>query len=155
MRDNRIRDSIPNLVAKLFRQTARVHGRAVGRFEISAVQANILAVLWLEGSMTIGELQAALALGSSTLTGAVDRMERANLVKRVEVHGDRRAWRLEPAPWPAKKREALIETLAETERRCFVQLTAAERKQLAVLLEKAIASISAIDRGAAGEDSDG
>ena len=40
------------------------------------MQAHILATLWIDGTMTIGELQARLMLGSSTLTGAIDRMER-------------------------------------------------------------------------------
>ena len=98
---------------------ARVHTRAVKPFEVSGVQAHILSVLWLDGAMTIGELQSELSLGSSTLTGAVDRMEKAGLVRRKSVDGDRRAVRLEPVSWPAKKREALIDTLADAERACF------------------------------------
>ena len=135
------------MVGKLFRQIARVHGRAVKPFEISAVQANVLSVLWLEGAMTIGELQAALALGSSTLTGAVDRMEKAGLVKRAAVSHDRRAVRLEPATWPAKRKEALITVLADTEKSCFAGLTAAERRELVRLLGKAIESASQVDAG--------
>ena len=147
MRDTRLRDSIPNLVGKLFRHLARIHGRAVKPFEISAVQANVLSVLWLEGSMTIGELQSALALGSSTLTGAVDRMEKAGLVKRTAVSGDRRAVRLEPVTWPTKKKEQLIAVLADTEKSCFDSLTAAERRELVRLLGKAIESIARVDDG--------
>jgi hypothetical protein len=80
MRDVRFRESIPNLVGKLFRRMARVHGKAVRPFEISAVQANILAQLWLDGPATMGEVQRKLELGSSTLTGAIDRMEKLALV---------------------------------------------------------------------------
>jgi DNA-binding MarR family transcriptional regulator len=138
-------------VGKLFRQMARVHGRAVKPFEVSAVQANILSVLWLEGPLTIGELQAALALGSSTLTGAVDRMEKAGLVKRTAVAGDRRAWRLEPAAWPQKKKDALLVTLDATEKACFAELSAQERRELARLLGKAIDSIAKVDDGSDDE----
>lgn len=109
------------------------------------MQANVLSVLWLEGPMTIGELQSTLALGSSTLTGAVDRMEKAGLLKRAAVSGDRRAVRLEPASWPAKKKEQLLTTLTETEKRCFDALTSGERKELVRLLTKAIDSVGRHD----------
>ena len=117
---------------------ARSYNKALAQFDISSVQANILATLWIEGAMTIGELQARLMLGSSTLTGAIDRMERAHLVERRPVEGDRRAYRLVPVVWPAKKAEALMETLAKTENEVFRGLTGAERKTLGLLLEKAL-----------------
>ena len=84
-------------------------------------------------------LPATLMLGSSTLTGAVDRMERAQLLKRLPVENDRRAYRLAPVTWSARKAEALMETLATTEDECFRGLTAAERKELSRLLGKALA----------------
>jgi DNA-binding MarR family transcriptional regulator len=117
---------------------ARSYNKALAQFDISSVQANILATLWIEGAMTIGELQARLMLGSSTLTGAIDRMERAHLVERRPVEGDRRAYRLVPVVWPAKKAEALMDTLARTENEVFRGLTVAERKTLGLLLEKAL-----------------
>jgi DNA-binding MarR family transcriptional regulator len=117
---------------------ARTYNKALTPFEISSVQAHILATLWIEGGMTIGELQARLMLGSSTLTGAVDRMEKAQLLKRLPVENDRRAFRLAPVTWPQRKAEALMETLAATEDQCFRALSAAERKELARLLGKAL-----------------
>src|SRR3954471_11189583 len=138
-RDSRLRDSAPNQLGKLFRVMARTYNKALAPFEISSVQAHILATLWVEGEMTIGELQARLMLGSSTLTGAVDRMERAQLLKRMPVENDRRAYRLAPVTWPARKAEGLMETLSKTEDECFRGLTAAERKELSRLLGKALA----------------
>src|SRR5579884_1176965 len=135
MRDLRIRDSISNQVGRLFRHVARVHNRQVKRFEVSAVQANILATLWDEGAMTIGELQEKMALGSSTLTGAIDRMEKAGLVKRAAQPGDRRAVRLEPVAWPQRKRQALAEAFIATEEACYAGLTPAERRELYRLLD--------------------
>jgi DNA-binding MarR family transcriptional regulator len=145
-----MRASISNEVGKLFRRVARVHNRAVKRFELSAVQANILAILWAEGDMTIGEVQAELALGSSTLTGAVDRMERAGLVRRVAVAGDRRAVRLQPVAWSPARRQALADTFAATEEACYGDLAAGERRELLRLLRKALGSIEKVDRG--GDD---
>lgn len=128
---------------------ARIYNRALRPFEISSMQAHILATLWLRGGMTIGELQAELLLGSSTLTGAIDRMERAGLVERAPVAGDRRAFQLLPVDWPAKKRDGLLETLAATEDECFAALSAAERRELGRLLAKALAGVTGL------EDDDG
>jgi DNA-binding MarR family transcriptional regulator len=147
MRDVRIRETLSNEVGKLFRHVARMHNRALRPFGISAVQGNILAILWSDGPMTIGALQAELALGSSTLTGAIDRMEKAGLLRRVAVEGDRRAVRLEPVAWPAKRRQALAEAVAATEEACYADLSTAERQALARLLRKAVASIEKVDRG--------
>ncbi|MCU1281198.1 MAG: hypothetical protein JWM53_4744, partial [bacterium] len=98
-----------------------------------------------EGSMTVGELQARLMLGSSTVTGAVDRMERAGLLKRHPVEGDRRVYRLFPVTWSARKAGELMDTLAKTEDDCFRGLTTAERKELSRLLAKALAPFSESD----------
>lgn len=141
---------MPNQLGKLFRVMARIYNRALKPFEISSVQAHILATLWMGGAMTIGELQALLMLGSSTLTGAIDRMERAGLVKRTPVAGDRRAFRLTPVDWPAKKREALLDTLVATEDECFAALSAAERRELSRLLTKAVAGVAGVEDDDAG-----
>jgi DNA-binding MarR family transcriptional regulator len=152
MRDYRFRESIPHLTGILFRRIARVHGRAVKRFEISSVQANILATLFLKGSMTVGDLQVRLALGSSTITGALDRMEKQGLVKREPSRQDKRSVVVSPPAWPTRKREALLDTLETTGNECFARLSAAERRQLAQLLGKAIGSIAELDEG--GDDDD-
>jgi DNA-binding MarR family transcriptional regulator len=136
---------VPNQLGKLFRVMARTYNKALVPFEISSVQAHILATLWIDGSMTIGELQARLMLGSSTLTGAIDRMERAGLLKRLPVEGDRRAYKLAPVTWSAKKAEALMETLAKTEDDVFRGLTATERRTLSTLLGKALAPLGGDD----------
>ena len=130
--------AISHRLGKMFRVMARIYNKALEPLEISSVQAHILATLWLDGPMTIGELQSRLLLGSSTLTGAVDRMEKRGLCKRTDAPGDRRAFLLAPVEWPARKKEALRETLAATEEDCFRALTAAERKELARLLGKAL-----------------
>jgi DNA-binding MarR family transcriptional regulator len=145
MREARLRDSVPNQLGKLFRVMARTYNKALVPFEISSVQAHILATLWIEGPMTIGELQGRLMLGSSTLTGAIDRMEKAALVRRLPVEGDRRAYRVEPVAWPQKKIDGLLQTLADTEDDCFRALSAAERKELSRLLGKALSAFAGDD----------
>lgn len=106
------------------------------RHGLSAEQAHILIVLWVEGPMKIGALQRMLMLSSGTLTGALDRMARAGLVRRVPDPRDRRAMRVEPAPFDARRQRAIERTLEATEARSFSALDARERRQLLRLLQK-------------------
>jgi DNA-binding MarR family transcriptional regulator len=150
-RDSPLRESISYRLGKLFRMMAREQNRAVKPFGLSSMQGQILVTLWGQGAMTIGDLQAAQALGSSTATGALDRMERASLLRRVPVPGDRRASRLEPAAWPERRKQALLDASLDADRRCFAALTVAERRELARLLEKAASALQATD-GADDDD---
>ena len=143
MRDIRLRDSVPNAVVRLFRQVNRAHNKALKPLGLTAVQAHILAILWTEGPMTIGELQRILSLGSSTLTGAIDRMEKTELLRRVPQPGDRRAYRLEPAKWTARRKEELLGTLATVQDDCLACLTQSERKKLLGLLTKVTNALDA------------
>ncbi|HWM87021.1 MAG TPA: MarR family transcriptional regulator [Kofleriaceae bacterium] len=127
----------------MFRLSSRHFNKVLRSHGLSAVQAHILVLLWLEGPMTIGQLQRELAFGSSTLTGAIDRMEKSELVRRRPVPGDRRAFRLEPARWPAARRERLIEAITDTEAACYGALAPREQKQLLRLLGKVSASLQA------------
>lgn len=140
MQDVQLRASLPHAVVRLFRLVNRVHNRALQPLGLSAEQAHVLSVLWELGPQTIGELQRLLALSSPTLTGAIDRMEAAELVRRVPSPTDRRVVRIEPLP-SGTLRPKLRELLDRTERECFAGLTAGERKQLQGLLDKAASAM--------------
>lgn len=114
----------------------REHNRAFQAIGVSAEQAHVLSVLWELGPLTIGELQRLLALSSPTLTGAVDRMEKDQLVRRARSPDDRRAVYVEPVDNPGMRRQ-INKTIDETERRCFATLSAGERRDLLRLLTKA------------------
>jgi MarR family transcriptional regulator, organic hydroperoxide resistance regulator len=141
MRDIRVRDSVSNELARVFRLTVRHFNKVLRSHGLSSVQAHILVVLWIEGPMTIGALQRELAFSSSTLTGAIDRMEKSELVRRRPVPGDRRAFLLEPARWPRARRERVIKAILGTEADCYRALSARERKQLLGLLARVSASL--------------
>jgi DNA-binding MarR family transcriptional regulator len=142
MQDDRFRSSLANAVVRLFRLVNRTHNRKLKDIGISAEQAHVLTVLAVEGPMTIGRLQRLLALSSPTLTGAIDRLEAQELVRRVPSPTDRRAVLIEPRIAP--KRQAQINAvLDEGEHQCFGVLTAAERKELQRLLDKCITHLDA------------
>ena len=137
MQDERLRASLGNALVCLFRLVNRVHNRALADHGISAEQAHILSVLWLAGPMTMGSLQRHVALSSGTLTGAIDRMEAQDLVRRVPSREDRRAFVLEPRV-TGKSRARIEGAIEATEAGIWGGLSAAERVELARLLHKAI-----------------
>ena len=136
MQDERLRKALGYALVRAFRRVNRAHNRALKRFGLSAEQAHVLLVLWLEGPLKVGELGALLQLSSGTLTGAIDRMERAGLVKRVADPEDGRAWILAPARIDPKKQKAIIDTLGRTEDECFGELNERSRAELLELLER-------------------
>jgi DNA-binding MarR family transcriptional regulator len=136
MQDKRVRASLGYALVRAFRTVNRDSTRALSPHGLSAEQAHILLVLWSSGPMKVGELQRTLALGSGTLTGALDRMEKASLVRRVADPNDRRAFMIEPAPFDAKKKKRVERTLEGIEQGCFAMLTARERTELFRLLTK-------------------
>lgn len=136
MQDDRLDRSLGHALVCAFRNVNRAHNRALIPFDLSAEQAHILVTLWFSGAMKIGDLQRALVLSSGTLTGAIDRMEKAGLVRRVEDPEDGRAWRIEPMPMVAKRRRAIVETLEKTEAESFRALDAREQRELFRLLSK-------------------
>ena len=97
MRTIRFGSSITHQLAPLFRRVSRVHNRALEGFELRAVEGHILASLLASGPMTVREVQEALGLQGSTLTGALDRLEQRDLLRREQAPGDRRSFLLVPA----------------------------------------------------------
>lgn len=61
---------------------------------VTAAQSGLLFVLGQRDGMPMGEAGAALDLGPPGISGLVDRMAAANLIKRRADPDDGRAWRL-------------------------------------------------------------
>jgi DNA-binding MarR family transcriptional regulator len=133
---DKLERSLGYALVRAFRAANRAFNRALQPHGLSAEQAHILLALWIEGPMKVGELQKILALGSGTLTGALDRMEKAGLIRRVADPGDGRAWRVEPTSQDRRRRIAVEKTLEEVERETFQELTHGERAELLRLLRK-------------------
>ena len=123
-------------IVRVFRQLNRETGRIAKPFGLSGEQASILMVLWLEGPMKIGELQHELKLSSASLSGALDRMEAAGVVRRTRDPDDGRVWRVEASGMDARTRQRAEVAIRDLEERAFAVLTAAERRELARLLDK-------------------
>ncbi len=142
MQDDRRATSPSHATVRLFRLVNRATNRAVAGLELSGEQAHVLLVLWELGSVPIGALQRELALSSATLTGALDRMQRAGLVRRVPSPDDRRVQLIEARVAPPRRRK-IEEAVAASERRCFAALSASERAELVQLMQRCIVDLEA------------
>jgi DNA-binding MarR family transcriptional regulator len=131
-----LEQSIGYELGRAFRRLNRAVSAAVRPHGLSAAQGNILITLWAHGPMTIGELQAQLAFSSSAFTGALDRMEKAGLLRRVPVPTDRRSYRIEPASWPGSRRRSVLDALVAAEDAFLSDLTQKEKATLLELLRK-------------------
>jgi DNA-binding MarR family transcriptional regulator len=80
------------LISKIHRLSGRVFARMLKRYEIeiNPAQGRILFVLWREDGIPIRELAKRTALGKSTLTSMLDRLEEAGYVVRERSETDRR-----------------------------------------------------------------
>jgi DNA-binding MarR family transcriptional regulator len=123
-------------LGRAFRRLNRHVSAAVRPHGISASQVNILLTLWAHGTLPVGELQELLAFSSSAFTGALDRMERAGLLRRLPSPSDRRSLLVEPARWPGGRRVELIDALVAAEDEFLAGLTRPERARLLELLRK-------------------
>jgi len=85
----------------LITQIKQISGRifekllmSAGVEEFNGAQGRILYVLWQEDGVPIVELARKTGLAKTTLTSMLDRMESANLIKRVFNKSDRRQIRI-------------------------------------------------------------
>ena len=79
--------------------------------EVGLSPSQAMALLKLEGAMSMGELAERLCCDASNVTGIVDRLEDRHLVERQPAPGDRRVRRLVLTDDGRRLRQAHIERL--------------------------------------------
>ena len=77
---------IKNLTSRLLDETLEQHGMNA----FSGAQGRILDILWQQDQIPIREISRQTSLTMPTLTGMLDRMENAGLIRRVPDPADRR-----------------------------------------------------------------
>lgn len=127
-------------LAKAGQAATRHWHESVARFGVTAVQAMVLAFLAEEDDVTSGALGGRVQLDSATLTGVIDRLERAGLVERKSNPEDRRAIRV-CLTRKGKGVGGEIRNLVEPENRSFLSsLTSEEEMIFRALLRKLLFS---------------
>ncbi len=76
------------------RKIAKYYNRRLAPYGLTAQHFFILVYLWEKDGVKSKDIQELLALESASLTGHIDRMEKAGLVKREHDPDDRRAIRI-------------------------------------------------------------
>lgn len=90
----RIEDCISFLLGKAYQQVQHASKQRLAPLGVTPVQYALLRVLWERDGQTGSELGERLQLDSATITGLLDRLERADLIERRADPVDRRVNRI-------------------------------------------------------------
>jgi DNA-binding MarR family transcriptional regulator len=100
-------DCLVYLLAKAYQKAHAAFKKKLSPFGITPVQHLILEVLWEEGVLSPAEISERTVMDSATLSGVLDRMAEAGLIKRDENPEDRRSIRVQLTPKAKGMREEL------------------------------------------------
>jgi DNA-binding MarR family transcriptional regulator len=141
---------------RLSTATILFHQAIADRFEISATDLKCYSILRQAGPITAGDLAERTGLTTGAITGVIDRLERAELVRRVRDGHDRRRIVLELVANAERERELgqLYAPLGSAIMGLVTQYSPAERATLLDFLTKATAALetetAALRRGSGG-----
>jgi DNA-binding MarR family transcriptional regulator len=139
-------DSLVELVGfRLSTATVLFHAAIADRVGIGTTDMKCYSILRQSGSITAGELAERTGLTTGAITGVIDRLERAKLVRRVRDPHDRRRIALELVHNPEREQEIgqLYEPLGRAITGLVAQYSAAEQATLLDFLTKATALLEA------------
>lgn len=120
-------------ISGLLKQKGR---EILSNYTITPPQFDALQWLYEFGDMTIGELSNKMYLAHSTLTVLIDRMEKAELVKRVKDEQDRRVVQIHILPLGETIIQEVIEKRQQYLKQLMEQFEADEEAELLGLLSK-------------------
>jgi MarR family transcriptional regulator, organic hydroperoxide resistance regulator len=91
---DRIEDCISFLVGKAMQEVTRRSREKLAPHGVTPTQYAVLKLLWDADGQSCAELGTRLRIDSATITGVVDRLESAQLLRRQADGEDRRVHRL-------------------------------------------------------------
>jgi len=133
---------------RLSTATVLFHQAIADRLEVSATDMKCYSILRQTGPITAGELAQRTGLTTGAITGVIDRLERADLVRRARDAHDRRRVVLELIRNPERERTIarLYEPLGRGIADLVAQYSAAEQKTIFDFLTGAITVLEAETR---------
>lgn len=114
-----------------------VHAAVSAEHGLTPQQAQLMCVVGDEPSSMV-QLGAVLRIGKSSMTGLVNRAERAGLVQRAPAPNDGRSFLIEPTANGRRANEQFRRAVAERLDQVIATLTAEERENLAAVLSKVV-----------------
>ena len=98
----RVEDCVSFVVGKAAQRISRRAKELLAPFDVTPPQYAVLKVIQNSDGQTAREVGARLAIDGATVTGILDRLEKAGLIERRDDPGDRR---IHPLVLTAKARE--------------------------------------------------
>jgi DNA-binding MarR family transcriptional regulator len=139
-------DPIVELIGfRLSTATILFHAAIADRFRISTTDLKCYSILRQAGPITAGDLAERTSLTTGAITGVIDRLERAELVRRERDPHDRRRIVLELVHNAERERviAQLYEPLGRAINALVAQYDAAERATILAFLTRASAILEA------------
>jgi DNA-binding MarR family transcriptional regulator len=124
---------------RLSTATIMFHTAVADRMKVGVTDAKCRSILLQHGRMTAGELARRLGLTTGAVTGVIDRLEGARLVRRATDSADRRRVVVELVPNPKAEREIalLFAPMAKRIKRLLAGYDENERSLIAEFITKA------------------
>jgi DNA-binding MarR family transcriptional regulator len=91
---DRVESCISFLISKAAQQISRRAREKLAAWGVTPPQYTVLKVLWDGDGQSGAAIGARLVIDSATITGVIDRLEDAGLIKRRADDDDRRVYRL-------------------------------------------------------------
>ena len=132
------------LISQIKQLTSRELDRRLAERNIDAfngAQGRILYVLWQQNGVPIREISHKTGLSAATLTGMLDRMEAANLVRRVDDPNDRRKQLIELTEEARNLQREYDAISAEMDSLYFKGFSEKEADKLQSLLERVLSNL--------------
>ena len=139
------------LIAKIHQVAGRVFARMLaehGVDEINPAQGRIMFVLWREDGISINELARRTALGKSTLTSMLDRLEASGHLRRVRSGSDRRQILIQRREKDRALEKLYVLVSQEMTRLFYDRFTAAEIDRFERNLTRILDNLTAAEEGA-------
>ena len=131
-------------ISRLSLHVARVQEESFGRFGLNRGEVGVLAALMLAGPkqrLSPTQLFKGLMLSSAGITSRLDRLESRGYIRRTRSATDRRSVLVEITDTGRKVLDQAITADAAREGEMVAGLSRAERRSLAALLRKLIATL--------------
>jgi DNA-binding MarR family transcriptional regulator len=126
----RIEECISFLLGKAYQQVQQAAKLRLAPHGVTPVQYALLRVLWERDGQTGAELGERLQLDSATITGMLDRLERAGMIVRRDDPGDRRVNRIFATAQAREIQPALDRAMDEVNVSFLTGLEPADRARL-------------------------
>ncbi len=123
-------------ISRVAQKASRFWNSMLQDLNLTPVQGLVLLFLNDQDQVTFSELSRRSGLDSATLTGIIDRLERSNLIMRMQKPGDRRAFLICLTVEGGRTAET-VDGIAEIANRDFLSiLTKTERSGFIQVLDK-------------------